>query len=345
MRNGSGIYLIDPIAILAQDANAFEGFSNVLQSDEWILHAATQDLPCLKEIGLKPSKIFDTELAGRILGMPRVGLGALCENWLGFSLAKEHSAVDWSTRPLRDEWLTYAALDVDVLLELRNKAEELLVAQNKNVWASEEFENLLTFQPKPSNPEKWRSMSGLHDLKDQRSLAIAREIWQARESLAQKMDISPGRLIPDSSIVVAAKVKPKSRSALAGEKTFIGRGSRTFLDTWWMAYCEGNETLQLPELRPKVEGIPNHRNWESKHPEAHERLKKLRPIVADLAENLKLPVENLLQPDLLRQLCWQPPENPNEQEIHEFLKNLGARAWQTNIVAASLSEALRNQTD
>ena len=47
-----------------------------------------------------PRQLFDTELAARILGLPRVGLAATVEHYLGVSLAKEHSAVDWSTRPL-----------------------------------------------------------------------------------------------------------------------------------------------------------------------------------------------------------------------------------------------------
>src|SRR5665811_474404 len=86
-----------------------------LSGVEWILHAASQDLPCLSELGMWPDKLFDTELAARLSGLPRVGLAAVIENLLGLGLAKEHSAVDWSTRPLPQSWLGYAALDVEVL--------------------------------------------------------------------------------------------------------------------------------------------------------------------------------------------------------------------------------------
>ena len=113
-REGAGTFLVDPIAF-----ESLEPLERALDGAEWILHAATQDLPCLTAVGLHPSGLFDTELAGRLLGYPKVGLATLVEELLGSRLAKEHSAVDWSTRPLPAPWLEYAALDVEVLVELR----------------------------------------------------------------------------------------------------------------------------------------------------------------------------------------------------------------------------------
>ncbi|MEO7448353.1 MAG: ribonuclease D, partial [Humibacillus sp.] len=144
-REGSGSWLIDPMAV--PDLSPIgEAFGDA----EWILHAATQDLPCLAEVGLRPKALFDTELGGRLAGRPRVGLGAMVEHYLGLSLAKEHSAADWSVRPLPDPWLLYAALDVEVLGELRDAVAADLQAQGKAAWAAEEFEHLLTFTgPEP----------------------------------------------------------------------------------------------------------------------------------------------------------------------------------------------------
>ena len=76
---------------------AFDALNELIQGVEVILHASTQDLPCLREVGIYPNILFDTELGGRIAGLPRVGLGPLLETLMGVSLAKEHSAVDWST--------------------------------------------------------------------------------------------------------------------------------------------------------------------------------------------------------------------------------------------------------
>ncbi|MEN9748930.1 MAG: hypothetical protein RL149_8, partial [Actinomycetota bacterium] len=209
-RRDGEIFLIDPAAISSVvDTAPFTQLASVLAEAPWILHAATQDLPCLNEIGLKPTKLIDTELGSRIAGLPRVGLGAVVEQFLGLGLAKEHSAVDWSKRPLEPSWLEYAALDVDVLHELADCLLAELDAKQKLDWALQEFNHLLSFKPKPEKVDRWRGTSGLHEVKSQQGLSVARSLWQAREQLAQKLDVAPGRLIPDSSISFAALTLPK----------------------------------------------------------------------------------------------------------------------------------------
>jgi len=340
-RGNSPIYLIDPAKVSPDgSAEPFSGLAKVLATDTWILHAATQDLACLAELGLKPTRLFDTELGGRIAGLPRVGLGAMTENLLGFRLAKEHSAVDWSQRPMHADWLNYAALDVDVLPALMAAVAAELAAQDKTAIAQEEFDHLLGFAPKPPKLDRWRGLSGLHDVKDQSKLAIARSLWQAREALAVKMDVSPGRLVPDSAVVAVVKNTPRSRSELAGRKDFNGRASRTYLDTWWKAIEDGLETRDLPPLRLPATGIPNHRNWVVKFPAADARLNALKPVMAALSEQLKMPAENVLTPDFMRQLAWEPPVSCTEEQVEIALKALGARNWQATVCAPGFAKAL-----
>lgn len=347
-RAGTPIYLIDPIAIIAEDASAIEPFADLLKSDEWILHAASQDIPCLRELGIVPTRIFDTELGSRIGGLARVGLGAVTEQILGLRLAKEHSAVDWSTRPLNPEWLNYAALDVDVLLELREGVAKLLKEQGKTAWAEQEFEHVAAMKPKEPKVDRWRGMTGMHELKDGRSMAIARELWLARENLAEKLDVSPGRLIPDSSIVAIAANPVKSRPELAASKSFSGRASRTYLDTWWAALSEGLNTRNLPPTKLPPTGIPNHRIWPNRFPEADARLKSVRLALTELAQKLNLPIENLITPDYTRQVCWEPPSQVSAQSVGELLRNLGARTWQiaecSQIIAEALAAANEKKT-
>jgi ribonuclease D len=332
-RAGSPIYLIDPAAIApTADEAPFAGLAEVLRSDAWILHAASQDIPCLRELGLTATKLFDTELGSRIAGLERVGLGAVTEALLGVRLAKEHSAVDWSTRPLANDWLNYAALDVDVLFELWAAVEAVLIERNKLDWASQEFAATLAAQPKSAKVDKWRGMTGLHEVKDQRKLAIARELWTARENLAVKLDVSPGRLIPDSSIVNVVKETPKSKPQLAGNRSFVGRASRSYLDTWWKAIEDGSNSRDLPPLKVAATGIPNHRIWPTRFPEADRRLKIVRPMIAELAEKHGLPVENVLTPDYLRTLCFEPPVF-EINAIASALRVLGAREWQIELTA------------
>lgn len=340
-RRDSPIYLIDPIAISNEAGpSAFSELASLLREDEWILHAASQDIPCLRELGITPVSLFDTELGSRLAGLPRVGLGAVTEHFLKLKLAKEHSAVDWSIRPLHEDWLNYAALDVDVLLELREGVAALLEQQGKTQWALAEFEHVAAMQPKEPKIDRWRGMTGMHEIKDTRSLSIARELWLARENLAEKLDVSPGRLIPDSSIVGLAANPVKSKPELAASKTFSGRASRTYLDLWWQALSEGLSTRDVPPARLPQTGIPNHRTWANRFPEADQRLKNAKPVMSEISERLQIPLENILTPDYLRQLCFEPPEQISVDSVAQFLLNLGARQWQVEQVSELLANAL-----
>ena len=338
----SDIFLIDPTTDSSLvDSHEFSRLREFLADREWILHAATQDIPCLEELGLHPKAIFDTELAGRLSGQPRVGLGSLVESLLQISLAKEHSAADWSTRPLPESWLNYAALDVELLHELRTSLQLLLEAQGKSEWANQEFENLLSFKPKPTKQDRWRGISGLSKVSDQLSLEVARQLWLAREELAIKLDVSPGRLIPDASILAVSNAIPRTRPELASRRSFNGRASRSYLDLWWEALQSALKATVLPPVRAeRTEGIPNHRNWAAKYPEADRRLRHAKNALTLISEKANVPLENLLTPDFLRQICFAPPEPAGLESVSETLMGFGARSWQVDLTADALTDSI-----
>lgn len=337
-KRGGSIYLVDPAAFTGNSLDVFAELAQVLSADEWILHAATQDLPCLSELGFVPNRLFDTELASRILGLDRVGLGSICESLLNYRLAKEHSAVDWSTRPLKDEWLNYAALDVDVLHDLRDAIIVKLRDEGKLEWASEEFAELVHFKPRPKDAEKWRTLSGLHQIKDRRKLSIARSLWITRDELAQKLDVSPGRLLPDTSVIEAAMQSPKSRAELVANKSFSGRASRSYSDLWWKAIEDGLSVQELPELKVFSSQVPHHRFWKQKYPDAFLRLERAKSVIADLSQKHRIPAENILSPDILRQICWNL-ELSDPNKLARELEKLGARAWQIQMTSTALAES------
>lgn len=343
-RRNQPIFLIDPWAISPEiDKAKFAELAKVLSTEGWILHAASQDIPCLSELGLVAPELFDTELGSRIAGIPRVGLGAVTEHFLQLKLAKEHSAVDWSTRPLQANWLNYAALDVDVLHDLWDALRDLLIEQKKLDWAEQEFRNTLAMPTKEAKPEKWRGMTGLHEVREQRGLAVAHSLWLAREELAQKLDVSPGRLVPDSSIVGQAKNPSPSKPQLASNRSFVGRASRSYLDTWWRAISEGSTTKILPPLKAPATGIPNHRTWPNRFPEAHARLNSSKPVIVALGEAHGIPQENILTPDFLRRLCFEPPAEISPESVAELLRTFGARQWQIELVSSDLAAALTTE--
>lgn len=337
-RRGAGTFIFDPLGIdsFAPLADALGPRS--IGDDEWVIHSASQDLACLEALGLVPERLFDTELASRLLGFDRVGLGSLVERLLGIRLNKAHSAADWSTRPLPETWLEYAALDVALLPDLRDAVAAELVAQGKHEIAAEEFEATRTRPPKPAPAEPWRKLNGVSRLKTPRELAIARELWRARDDLARARDLGPGRLIPDSSIVLAAAEQPRSAGQLAAMRDFRGRASRSELDRWWKAILAGKTTDDLPEPRPRdPDAIPHHRNWAMRFPDAAARLSVARETLAAEAERLNMPIENLLTPDTLRRLAWEPPQPATVEAVSDRLRELGARPWQTVVTAPLLA--------
>jgi ribonuclease D len=333
-RRGSGTILLDPPAI-----GDFTELADAMAGEEWVLHAASQDLACLREVGLDPDRIFDTELAARLLGFDRVGLGPVVEQLLGLHLAKEHSAADWSTRPLPTSWLVYAALDVELLLDVRDREAELLEDAGKAAIAQQEFEAVRVKEVRQAPAEPWRRLSGVHAVRGARNLAVARELWQARDEYARAVDAAPGRLVPDASLVAVARTPPASKRELAAMRSFSGRASRQEIDRWWAAVEAGMLTEDLPATRVPSDAPPPPRAWADRDPDADRRLKAARPAVAAIADELHLPTENLLTPDTLRRIAWEPPAEPTAETVGAALAALGARPWQIEATASAIADA------
>lgn len=336
-RTGAGSALVDPTS-----CPDLSELSEVLQDAEWVLHAASQDLACLAEVGMTPSRIFDTELAGRIAGFERVGLGAMVENVLGLRLEKGHSAADWSTRPMPDSWLVYAALDVEVLIELRDALETELARQGKLDWAHEEFEAVRLAPPAGPRTDPWRRTSGLHRLRSRRQLAAVRALWEVRDEMARRRDTAPGRILPDAAIISAVSAAPQTKDDLLSLPVFGGRSTRRHVDAWFGALhaAAALPEDQLPLPVPAGDGPPPASRWAERDPLAAKRLARVRGAIAELCLKHNIPAENLALPDAVRRLAWQPPAQPSEQSVAAALRKAGARNWQVHLVAGPLAAAL-----
>lgn len=349
-RASSGTWLVDPVPL--PDLRALD---EALADTEWVLHAATQDIPCLAELGLRPRRLFDTELGGRLAGLPRVGLSAVLEYYLGVTLAKEHSAVDWSTRPLPEPWLRYAALDVELLVELRDRMHQDLVEQGKWAWAEQEFDALTRFTGPEDRPDPWRRTTGIHRVRTRRGAATVRELWDARDALARHRDVTPGRILPDATLIDLAMRAPRTAATLAStraEKT-QSRQRRAHQglkrhEAAWMTALEAAADLpesDLPELSGRSDAPPPARAWADRDPAAARRLSQARGAMLALSEHYDIPVENLLTPEVLRRVLWQPPTTADggvadAATVADSLRELGARPWQCDVVAPVLVQAI-----
>ncbi len=342
-RQGGGLHLIDPIPF-GPNHRLFIELNELLQSDEVILHASTQDLPCLRELGINPKKLFDTELGGRVAGLPRVGLGPLLESLMEVSLAKEHSAADWSQRPLPQEWLNYAALDVELLVELREKVYGLLASANKWEWASEEFQAILDAPPPPPRVDPWRRTSGMHKIKKRNQLAIVRALWTVRNEIAQEVDISQGRLLSDAAIVEIASVAHvktlKTKKDLERALRPLGLRARWMENaaSWLSAISDALALAedQWPQARTDSDSLPPIKIWRERFPEKYAPLTHAKALLLAKADELSIPLENMITPEYIRRICWNAPKG----EVAHALATLGARSWQIEIAAPILESAL-----
>ena len=351
-RENGGLHLIDPIPL--KDSKLWEKFNKEFSSYEWVIHASTQDLPCLIDVGLKPEILFDTELGARIAGCERVGLGPLAESLLELQLSKEHSAVDWSIRPLRPEWITYAALDVDILLDIRNAVENLLTEQNKLEWAKQDFASILkNYQnyvfTDEAKPERWRRTSGMHKVRDRLTMAIVRDFWFSRDELAREIDLAPGRVLGDEAIIELATKRPDNLEAVA---KVIGRRTRLEappFNRWLNVLNNALKTPhdQQPELRVASQSLPPIKIWKDRNPLGYARLTYARAALIELSTQIQIPTENLVTPELVRRICWQEPPAVNSEYqdfVIEQLNKTGARPWQIELVTPAISAAL-SQTE
>jgi ribonuclease D len=346
-RTDGGLHLIDPIPF-GPGHKLFIDLNNLLNTDEVILHASTQDLPCLRELGINPVKLFDTELAGRIAGLPRVGLGPLLESIMGVLLAKEHSAADWSARPLPKEWLTYAALDVELLVELRNHMYKILEDAKKLPWALEEFASILKAPSAPPRVDPWRRTSGMHKIKRRDQLAVIKSLWIARDEIASKQDIAAGKLLNDSAIVELAIAVPTSKKEFEKCLRPLGLRARWIenLQLWLdsIASAVALPEDQWPSMRTNADTLPPIKLWRDKFPEKFAPLSHARAAIELIAQENQIPVENLITPEHVRRVCWKPPVGATStlsvSLVESALSELGARQWQIDLVAQSLAAAL-----
>ena len=340
-RAGSGTALIDPVNHGGSPIDAMAPVADALATDEWVLHAADQDLPCLSEIGLRPGKLYATELAGRLAGFERVNLAAMVQRLLGLQLMKGHGAADWSKRPLPPEWLNYAALDVEVLLELRHAVAAVLEEQGKTDWAAQEFEYLRTYVAQPTRRDRWRRTSGIHKVRNPQALAAVRELWTTRDTIARGRDIAPGRILPDSAIINAATTDPKTVEELIALPVFGGSKQRKSAKIWLDALARARDNNDPPEANEAQSGPPPAARWARRKPEAAARLEAARAGLAELSQRVSVPAENLITPEVVRRLCWDwRPVRDVATAVEEFLVEANVRPWQRELTVPVLTAAL-----
>ncbi|MFT0848496.1 HRDC domain-containing protein [Actinomycetaceae bacterium L2_0104] len=338
-REGAGTFLIDPVGI----EDRLDGLRRVLASDQWILHAADQDLPCLHELELFPPEVFDTEIAGLLLGFPRVSLQSEIAEVLGYGLAKEHSNSDWSQRPLPPELLSYAALDVELLLELRDELTRMLEHAERLEWLREECEEVRLRGPRPKKQQPWRKIARQIGIRDRRALAMLAALWEHRDQLAKSRDVAPERVLSGKVLGELALRKPRSRQDLVRSPLMQSRARRRDAAGYWDAVAPvwqlGEDDLPARRFSENADPFPHIKQWERHDPAAAKRWGIVRSAVLTEAEELGIRQDILLKPALQKQLAWDGWDDPDEIPI--LLAALGARPWQVDEAGPAIVSAAK----
>ena len=310
-----------------------------LANSEWVLHAASQDLPCLADTGMRPRSLFDTELAGRLAGLPRVGLGPLVEQMLGLGLPKGHGAADWSTRPLPHDM-------ADLRRPGRRGAgrtarcdgEAARFGRASSTGPVQEFAAIVAAPPAPPRVDPWRRTSGIHKVRDPRVLAIMRELWTARDSIAGARDLAPHRVLPDTAIMAAATASPipskrwwPCRYSPGGSSVVSRRPGGTRSAGRWRCPRASSRRPPCPAT-----DRPRRRNGRSRNHEPRPGWRR-RVGLAEMSGRVSTPVENLISPDLVRRTMWAPPDGA---DLAAALAAGGARPWQVELTTDALRTAL-----
>lgn len=345
-RGNAGTWLIDPLGF-EDSPGALGALVDACGPEAtWIIHAASQDLPSMREVGLYPNRLFDTELAARLLGEPSAALGKLLEAKLGIQLRKAYSAANWATRPLPENWLAYAALDVDYLLELQETVSQDLERMGRDQWAQQEFDDVLErFDRDPVIAEEpWRRISGVTSLKQPRQLAVARALWQERDQLARDRDRPPSRFLPDAAIVALAS-RVEAKGPLPGAREldatsgFQARQTRRFRSNWLRAITSVAEmpASAMPNRYPRSEGIGHPRTWERRQPAAAQAWKIVKPAIDELGCDLGFQPSLVAPPAIIQHVVYH---HHGGGDFAAALREAGARPWQVDFLGPLLQEHL-----
>jgi ribonuclease D len=259
-RGDAGTALIDPLAVDPAPLAEVLGGRGTM-----VAHAADQDLEVLvRACGQGPRRLFDTQIAAGFLGRGSASLANLCQGFLGVAIAKGDRLTDWSRRPLTDSQLTYAAADVDHLLELADVIAAQLEERDRLSWAQEECDALNDRPHGPPRPERaWWKLRDARKLQGSaRGVAQCVAAW--RDARARQLDQPVRSVLPDLAVQSIAHSAPRTEAALQRCRGLDGRHLRpAVVEELLAAVARGRSlppsALDVPpseevprELRPAV---------------------------------------------------------------------------------------------
>ena len=323
--------VIDPVAIAAPGLEPFGGLLADPQVEK-TFHDADYDLRVLdRDYGFRAVRLFDTRIAAQLAGEPAIGLAALLEKYIDVKLDKEHQKADWSLRPLTPSMLAYAAADTRFLLGLRDALEQRLKTLNRLSWAMEEFKQLesLRWSGPGGEEETYLRLKGAKGLSP-RSLAALRLLHRWRDTVAERDDRAPFRIIGNDALLAVSRALPASRTDLGHIRdlpsSLARRHGEALLDAVQRAKALPETDLPRLERRPRVH----------KDPGFDARLERVKAVRNRIATELGLDPGVVSGRTTLEAVVRARPANRTAlEQVGEI------RRWQIDVLGDALLEAVR----
>ncbi|MDO8479407.1 MAG: HRDC domain-containing protein [Candidatus Rokubacteria bacterium] len=321
-------HLIDPLALpTLQPLGPFFADAGVVK----VLHAADNDLGYLKRLyGFSVANIFDTAIAARFLGVTSLSLDGLLRDFIGVDPGPSRQKDDWSKRPLSPAQETYALNDVLHLIPLRQKLLEALRAKGRELWVEEECA-LIAAMPAPekaADPDAYMKLKAAKDL-DGRGLAVLRELHQARETLAIKLDRPPFMILGNEVLVALAVLKPRDSNSILTVKgctiNVVRRAGEAILAAVerGLTVLDAELPVRRPNPRPRASGAVQRRS---------EALRAWRVEAAKLVE---LDAGVIFPQRLIDRLAHDPP-----RDLDALARVEGVGRWRAELFGADLLRRL-----
>ena len=325
--DGENIYIVDPFGVDMEKAAPLFADRRV----EKVFHDVDYDgRMLLTYLGVKPTPIFDTMVAARILGKEKVGLADLLGEYFGLSVDKGLQKADWSRRPLGREMLEYAALDVAYLIPLRERLKEEIEARGRWDWAAEEFARLVgNLEQLPERGATFTRVKRARELSP-RQLAVPQALLDWREGRGKAMDIPTLKGIGTERLLKGAAAPPRNRRELQRLDALSERQIDRF----------GGDVLRAVEKGRKLQDakLPAFpaRAHQKRDLSAERMLKHFKAARDRRAEDLGLDPGFLLPNAALKAIARLKPSSVSELEESGLLKG-----WQIEAMGDALLSCLR----
>ena len=296
-----------------------------------MVHAGDNDLAHLKRRhGLRFAGLFDTSIAARFLGGRALGLDVLIAEYLGVELPPSRQKDDWSARPLSAEQERYAAADVQHLIALKDRLVEALEGAGRLAWVEEECEALAADpDPEPPpDPDAYAGLKGARDLST-RSLAVLRELHEARERLALETRRPPFKVLSNEALVAVASLLPRDDAGLATVPGFTPRA----IQRWGgVVLAAVTRALELPESELPVLARPRRLQIDGA---TRRRIEALRAWRTPAATRFGLDPGVLLPNRLIGEIAQAAP-----RDREELARVEGLRRWRVEVLGAEILDEL-----